>query len=81
MAEFFNGIWSSMINLFSNPLSLILDVLDIAIISFLIYTTIKFIRDTRAAQLLKGIVLLFVILIVTNWVGLTGTHYILNTFL
>lgn len=81
MAEFFNGIWSTVINLFSNPLSLILDLLDIAIISFLIYTTIKFIRDTRAAQLLKGIVLLFVILIVTNWVGLTGTHYILNTFL
>lgn len=81
MAGFFNSIWESVCGLFSNPLSLILDIFDIALISVIFYIAIKFIRDTRATQLLKGISLLIILLLLTNWLGLTGTHYILNTFL
>ncbi len=81
MADFFMSVWEYICNMFSNPLGLFVDILDIALISVIIYIAIKFIRDTRAAQLLKGIILLIALLLITNWLGMTGTHYILNTFL
>lgn len=81
MADFLIFIRESISGLFENPLGLILDILDIALISVLFYIAIKFIRDTRATQLLKGIILLIAMLLATNWLGLAGTHYILNTFL
>ena len=36
------------------------DVLDIVIVSFLIYSLIKIMRETRAEQLVKGILMLLI---------------------
>ncbi len=44
----------------------IVDYFDILIISFLIYFVMKFVRETRAEQLLKGILLLVVILLLVR---------------
>lgn len=38
----------------------IADLLDVAVVAFIIYSTIKLVRDTRAGQLLKGILILLV---------------------
>ena len=42
------------------------DFIDILIISLLIYSILKLIRDTRAEQLLKGLLFIFVILTHNN---------------
>ena len=44
----------------------------------MIYYVLKFIKDTRAAQLLKGIIILIALLYISQLLKLTGTHFILN---
>ena len=53
------------------------DCIDIIIVAFAVYTLMKFVRKTRAAQLLKGIGILLVIMIVSDWFKLSVVHYIL----
>lgn len=53
------------------------DCIDIIIVAFAVYTLMKFVRKTRAEQLLKGIGILLVILIVSDWLRLSVVHYIL----
>ena len=78
MAEFWSNVGSFFVNLFSSPLILLLDIIDIAILALMIYYVLRFIKDTRAAQLLKGIVLLIAFLYLSKLLNLTGTHFILN---
>ena len=49
-----------------NPINLILGILDILIVLFLLYKAIKFLRKTRAWQLLKGIAILIVVTLVSR---------------
>ena len=42
------------------------DVLDILILTFLVYYIIKLMRETRAMQLLKGIFILIIIYVVVQ---------------
>ena len=54
------------------------DLVDIAIITVLIYALIKFVKETRAMQLLKGLVLIFVMLQVSDWFNLNVVNFVLN---
>ena len=54
------------------------DVLDIAIVSFALYKGFKLVKGTRAAQLLKGVVILIVCTQISNWLQLNSTNYILS---
>lgn len=54
------------------------DLIDIAILAVLIYQLMKVIRETRAMQLLKGIALLLVMLLLSDWLNLTAINYILG---
>ncbi|PWM46622.1 MAG: TIGR00159 family protein [Clostridiales bacterium] len=81
MNQFFTEVITFFQSTFSNPILLVFDLLDIALIAVLIYFVIRFIRDTRAAQLLKGIILLVVLLQVTRWFNLTASAYILSQVL
>ena len=49
-----------------NPINLILGILDIIIVLFLVYKAIKFLRRTRAWQLLKGIAILVIVTLVSR---------------
>ncbi len=62
-----------------NPLKLIIGILDIAIVVFLIYKAVKLLRQTRAWQLLKGIVLLIIITLISGWLNFTLLHSILTS--
>lgn len=62
-----------------NPLKLIIGILDIVIVVFLIYKTVKILRKTRAWQLLKGIVVLIIVTIVSGWLDFTILHSILTS--
>ncbi len=56
----------------------ITDIIDIAIVTFFIYKALKFIRDTRTIQLLKGIVVLILVMQVSQLVKLHTVHYLLS---
>lgn len=54
------------------------DLVDIAIITVLIYALIKFVKETRAVQLLKGIVIIFLMLQISDWFNLNVVNFVLN---
>lgn len=67
-------------NVFKNIVSSvgITDVLDIAIITFLVYKLLGFIRETRAEQLAKGLLLLVVATVLSKWIHLYTLHWLLS---
>ncbi len=61
-----NKMWEAMQNAWMQFVGLIrtfqpTDLIDILMVSYLIYKGIQLVRDTRAAQLVKGIVILLVV--------------------
>lgn len=54
------------------------DLIDIAILAVLIYQVVKVIRETRAMQLIKGIMLIFIALFISEWLNLHVLNYILG---
>ena len=67
-------------NVFKNIVSSvgITDVLDIAIITFLVYKLLGFIRESRAEQLAKGLLLLVVATVLSKWMHLYTLHWLLS---
>lgn len=70
-------------NVFNYTLSVlssirILDIVDIAIVAFALYKTVKFLWGTRARQLLKGLLVLFVALGAANLLNLYTVHFVLS---
>lgn len=57
------------------------DILDILIVAFVIYGAIKLIKETRAAQLIKGIIALVVFAQVADWLELNAISFLLNNTL
>ncbi len=57
------------------------DLIDIAVLSYLIYIILKFIRETRAGQLVKGIALLFVGYVLSIALKLKVMQYIIEKVL
>lgn len=53
------------------------DLLDIVILAFVIYKGIKLVRETRAVQLIKGLVILLVATQLSSWLQLNSLNYIL----
>ncbi len=64
-----------------NPINLILGILDVLIVLFLLYKAIRFLRKTRAWQLLKGIAILIIVTLVSGWVKLGILNMILTTIM
>ena len=56
----------------------ITDIIDILIVTFLVYKGLKFIRDTRTVQLLKGIVVLIVVMQASYFLNLHTVYYLLS---
>ena len=54
------------------------DVLDILIVAFLFYKLLGFIRETRAEQLAKGLLMLVVVALVDRWLHLYALQWILS---
>ncbi len=59
----------------------ITDIIDILIVAVAVYYIIKHFRQTRAAQLLKGIAILFVIAYLAEWFHLNVISFILENTL
>ena len=56
----------------------IFDLLDIIIVSFLVYYLIVFIRDTRTQQLMKGILFIAIAYVLASWLKLNTLRYIIE---
>jgi len=56
----------------------IISVIDIIIVAFVIYKAMMIIKGTRAVQLIKGLVVLLLASLVSNWFGLRTVAWILS---
>lgn len=56
----------------------LIDIIDIAILAYLIYLLLKFIRETRAGQLVKGILFLVAGYFLSLFLGLKAISYLLT---
>jgi diadenylate cyclase len=54
------------------------NLLDIAIVSYVLYKAIMWIKGTRAVQLLKGVFILVVAALISNWLKMTTVSWILD---
>ncbi|MEE0796481.1 MAG: diadenylate cyclase CdaA [Anaerovoracaceae bacterium] len=72
MENFINNIISSIG---------VTDVLDIAIVAFLVYKVLGFIKETRAEQLAKGLLVLVIFTILSDFIHLYTLHWILSGLL
>ena len=72
MGTFFNNIVSSIG---------VTDILDIAIVAFLVYKVLGFIRETRAEQLAKGLLVLVVVTLLSDIFHLYTLHWILSNLM
>lgn len=54
------------------------DLVDIAILSYIIYKSIGFLRETRAGQLVKGIIILVAIYFIADWWDLITVNWLLS---
>lgn len=68
-------------SLYQNPVKLIMLILDISIVLYLAYKLLKLAKNTRAWQLLKGIVLLILATWISSVLGLNILNYILTSFM
>lgn len=54
------------------------DMVDIAIVTVIIYYLINLLRETRGMQLVKGILFIFVVFLISRWLNLNALNYILS---
>ena len=85
MAEFFSnlfelirGFFTSIFMSFSDMW--ISDIIDIAIIAFIIYKAIGFFKETRAKILIKGLLFLMLVWVAAQWFNLITLKWILVKF-
>lgn len=53
------------------------DIIDIGIVAVIVYQAFRLVRETRAEQLVKGILILVVLLQLSSWLGFNTMQYIL----
>lgn len=81
MRDFFVNIGDFFVRLFTDLFNIdrwYLDIIDIALVAVILYYTIKFVRETRAAQLVKAIMIFFVVFLVSSLLELTTISFLLE---
>lgn len=66
---------------FTNPLYIIRAIVDISIVSFVVYKVIMLVKETRAWQLIKGLFLILVATELSKILRLTTINFILENLL
>lgn len=67
--------------MYQYPIKLVLLILDLAIVSFLVYKFFKLVKGTRVWQLIKGIILLIIANALSGIFQLNILHFILNSLM
>ncbi len=76
MTSFLNQMKMFLWNIFNRPQ--LNDIIDILIVAVLIYHLIMLTRETRASEVMKGLVLLIVVCLLSSVLGLTPFTWVLN---
>jgi diadenylate cyclase len=63
---------------YNRPVDIIRMLVDIGIVSFIIYKLVQLVRETRAWQLLKGILVILITALISSWLQLSTLTYLLN---
>lgn len=69
-------IWNQLVYAVANIG--IADVIDIAVIAYVIYQGIVFLRESRAGQLVKGLIILLVVFVLAKWLNLVTIQWALS---
>ena len=77
--EYINDIFRNFIRIFQSIT--FFDVLDVLILTFLVYYIIKLMRETRAMQLLKGILIVAIVYFLVQIFQLKAMSFLFNNFL
>ena len=78
-------MWEAIVNMYNSFVSLMMtfkatDVLDIMVVAFIIYNLIKIVRETRAEQLVKGILVLVVAFFISEIFKLKMLNALFSSF-
>lgn len=77
MGAFFTDLWRQIIGFFATY-NWIADTLDILLVALFVYFIIRLVRDSRAEQLLRGILLLIVLYVVAYFLELKTVQFLLQ---
>ena len=58
-----------------------LDVIDILVVAFFLNKLYQMLKNTRAASLVKGLLMLLVIMLISKWLNLYVINWILEKFM
>lgn len=76
--RYFNN---TLANFASSPFNVVTTILDVLIVIFFIYKATKMIKDTRAWQLIKGILVLIVITLLSGFFKLNIVNFVLTSIM
>ena len=84
--KIFKDFWQMNImnyinELIQNPFRILSLILDLAIVIFLVYKFIKLVRNSRVWQLIKGIALLIILTLISDWLRLDILHFLLTSLM
>lgn len=74
-SQFDARFWQS---LFDSPLTILVNLLDVAIVAYLIYRFIKALAGTKIMSLVQGIILFIILKLLADFIGLTTITYLMN---
>lgn len=79
-----NSLIKEIENMFSSFISImatfsVKDLIDIILVAFVIYSAVKLVRETRAAQLIRGLGMLLIIYLLAVWLNLSMMVSLLKT--
>ncbi len=64
-----------------NPLRIVMFIIDVAIVLFLAVKLVQIVKETRAWQLMKGILFLIIVTLLSSILELRILNYILTSFM
>ena len=79
MGEFFSRIYSALSGGILGTSISIFDIIDVIIITVIIYQVLKFFKNTKAIHVLKGLAILVVALALASFIGLPTTTWLLSS--
>lgn len=77
MAAFFENVWQQTVGFF-HTYNWLSDTLDILLVALFLYFIIRLVRDSRAEQLLRGILFLVILYVVAHFLKLQTVLFLLQ---
>lgn len=81
--RYFKNLGNTIVDFFNQVKGLfgtfgVIDVVDIAFVALVLYMVIRIVRETRAMQLIKGMLFLAVLYAIVNFLGMGASSYLLK---